>query len=445
MKRYVVLFYALLLSCIGISLSPVRSIAAAVLQPPVMVNADSVISGEIRRQLNNPFHKGLLFPESVKRFYTARSFRSAWFKPQTGAGPTWQAMLLIDCAAQFGLAGANYHQNELSYNTLHDILEVPWTVSAAQQARFDLLLSDAMIAYMNHLHYGRRNPAHPAVQIDHGIRDGFHAEMMLAGALGQTDLISAVTSVQPNSKQYRDLQYQLYVLTGLHSGDNYQVSAAAIKGMTVSMERLRWASVAEGPFIQINIAAYTLTLYEPDSAYAFKIIVGDPQHQTRGLQSAISNLATTPGEESTPIAFPYLSTELPEILPGKLTDHYRLSYPGAAGTFTVSPQDKREQQQFGRKQRDLSDGSIKVEHPEKLAALLLRYDGTQNKVASLNKAFHAAQIRNFRLKKKVPVKITYLTYLMKDGELVTYKDIYGLDAALERALFHGRYQPVTDY
>jgi murein L,D-transpeptidase YcbB/YkuD len=433
MKKSVTFFYTLLLTCSGLG-----CLAATV------VNADS-LSREIRRQLGSPAGKKLLFPQSVKRFYASRSFHSAWFKPQTGEGPTWQAMLLIDCTEQFGLAGVNYHQNELSYNTLHDILETPGTISAARQARFDMLLSDAMIAYMNHLHYGRKNPAYPAGKVDRGIPDAFHAEKMLIRALGQTDLISVITSVQPTSKQYRDLQYQLYMLLGVHSGDNYQVSAADIKGMTLSMERLRWASAAEGPFIQVNIAAYTLTLYEPDSAYVFRIIVGNPQHQTARIPGAISNLVTAAAEDSPRMALPRLSTLLPEIIPEKPADRSNLSYPGAAGSFTIRPQGRREQKQFDREQRDLSDGSIRVEHPEKLAALLLRYDGAENKVAGMNKALRAAQVRTFRLNKKVPVKITYLTYLMKDGGLVTYKDIYGLDRSLEKALFPGNTQFVINY
>jgi len=435
MKKSVTFLYTLLLSCSGL----VGSLPGANATP--LVNSDS-LSSEIRRQLGGPAAKELLFPQSVKRFYASRSFHPAWFKPQTGEGPTWQAMLMIDCTEQFGLAGANYHQNELLYNTLHDILETPGTVSAGRQARFDMLLSDAMIAYMNNLHYGRKNPVYTAGKVDRGIPDGFQSEKMLARALEQTDLISMITSVQPNDKQYRDLQYQLYLLTGLHSGDNYQVSAADIKGMTLSMERLRWASAAAGPFIQVNIAAYTLTLYEPDSAYSFRIIVGNPQHQTSGLQTAINALVTATGEDSSQMTLP---TAPPEIIPEKPANRPNLFYPGAANSFIIRPQGKREQKQFNRAQRDLSDGSIRVEHPEQLAALLLRYDGAENKVAGMNKALRAAQVRTFRLNKQVPVKITYLTYLMKDGELVTYKDIYGLDRSLEKALFNRNTQFVINY
>jgi murein L,D-transpeptidase YcbB/YkuD len=445
MKRSVILVYLLLLSFTGMSFLPSTAIAALLEQRGSTVNGDSLISGEIRRQLANHENKGLLFPESVKRFYAATAFQPVWFKPQPGTGPTWQARLLIDCAEQFGLAGVTYHQNELAYDTLHAILEMPGTVSNSRQARFDIYLTDAMIAYMNHLHYGRRNPAYPATKVDRGIRKGFHAEKILAGALRQTDLIGMITGVQPNNKEYRDLQYQLYVLLGVHSGDNYQVSAAEIKGMTVSMERIRWAAATEGPYIQVNIAAYTLTLYEPDSAYAFKIIVGDPQHRTPRLQTAISNLATSPGDTPKPPALPGLSAELPVLLPAQPAVKNNLSYPGAAGSFIISPQNRQEQQQFGRAQRDLSNGSIQVEHPEKLAALLLRYDGAHKKVASLHRALRAGEIRTFRLKKQVPVKITYLTYLMKDGELVVYKDIYGLDQALETALFHGSTQLRINY
>jgi hypothetical protein len=115
----------------------------------------------------------LYYPKTVKRLYQQKQFKPVWIIPQGGEGVAWQAMLLIDCVKQFGLSHADYHPKELLYDQLHEMLNTPQKVSITKQARFEIILTDAIITFINNLHYGKLNPYFTTAQIDAGNVNGF--------------------------------------------------------------------------------------------------------------------------------------------------------------------------------------------------------------------------------------------------------------------------------
>ncbi len=437
-------------------------------------NVDSVLSAEIRRQLFRN-ELSLYYPNSVKKFYQKNYFSSPWIKPQSGTGNTWQAMLLIDCVLQFGLAHDDYHPHELSYSDLHSILEKPVTVSIKRQARFDIMLTDAMLNLINNLHFGKLNPYFPAGKID-TLSAGFQSVDALAGALQGDNFMTAVGNVQPKSKEYTDMQDHIRQWTGLYTGDCYAIPESSIRKLAINMERLRWAGIDSGAYIQINIPSYTLDLYEPDSTYCFKVVVGKPENPSPTLQSHVTYFTTAPEWKVPNKIF------RKELLPKALADssylennHYALyddlgAYiePTADNLLLVKQRPKKyratqsagcdnalgsvvfrfpniydvylhdtpEQQLFKKNARDFSHGCIRVEHAENLAALLLKYDNATNKIPALHKAIAGYHTLNFNLNKPVPIKITYLTCIVKEGEVMDYKDIYDLDNRLEMMLYN---------
>jgi murein L,D-transpeptidase YcbB/YkuD len=104
--------------------------------------------------------------------------------------------------------------------------------------------------------------------------------------------------------------------------------------------------------------------------------------------------------------------------------------------FDVFLHDTPEKQLFKREERALSHGCIRVEDAEKLAALLLKNDLNESKIPAMQKAVRDYKTQNFVLKTPVPIKVTYLTCEVKEGVLITYKDIYDLDKSLEMALYN---------
>lgn len=438
---------------------------------------DSRISAQLSAQLAiDAKETGLYFPLSVKRFYIKNGFQPAWIKFQDGMGHTWQAMLMLDCVLQFGLAHADYHPYELSYDSLHIMMEEPDKLGPDVKARFDIVLTDAMITFMNHLHYGKFNPDYIPERIDRGQEIPFQAENKLGEVLLDRDLMSAVADVQPKNKQYQELQEYMRLVKGQYVGDCYETPEADVRLAAINMERLRWANLGEIPYLHINIPSYALNLHEPDSVYTFKVIVGKPENPTPSLSSAIGYFTTAPDWKVPQKIF------IRELLPKALQqtsffqDHNYMVYDKSGSpveinslklkaisknpsgyslrqssgcdnalgavvfrfpnSFDVYLHDSPDQKLFNREVRSLSHGCIRVQKAAELATLLLRYDGSSAQIPLMRRNVDRYLRSNFILKKPVPIKITYITCAMKDGELVRYKDIYRLDKLLENKLYN---------
>jgi murein L,D-transpeptidase YcbB/YkuD len=92
------------------------------------------------------------------------------------------------------------------------------------------------------------------------------------------------------------------------------------------------------------------------------------------------------------------------------------------------------QELFARSRRDFSHGCIRVEDPAALAAWVLR-DNPQWTIDRIQSAMSGDDTLRVDLDKPVPAWILYGTAVVhEDGEVFFFEDIYGHDAALERAL-----------
>jgi hypothetical protein len=65
---------------------------------------------------------------------------------------------LLDCVKQYGLNYKNYHPKEVSYEVLKSLDEDPSLEKLKLRAKTDLLITDAVISLICHLHYGMLNP-----------------------------------------------------------------------------------------------------------------------------------------------------------------------------------------------------------------------------------------------------------------------------------------------
>lgn len=437
--------------------------------------ADTSVEAAIKTQLSES-KLDLYYPNSTANFYEQTGFKLIWVAPDTVKTHGWEAMLLLDCVIQYGLNHADYHPRELAYDELHAITNRFYDLSNREKARYDIMLTDALIAFMNNLHYGKLNPDYPASKIDSENGPDFQAGTVLISSVTSKDFMSTVISVQPQLKAYKNLQYHMYLVTGLYTGDCYETPEDDIRRMAINMERLRWMNSSDSVYIQINIPSYTLYFHQPDTTYRFKVIVGKPDTPTPTLQSAVTYFTTAP-EWKVPA-----SIFKKELLPKALRDtaylennHFAIyDYKGIyipAGTlklkeiqqhpanyyarqssgcdnslglivfrfpnvFDVYLHDTPEQQLFGKPERAYSHGCIRVEHAGKLAALLLRNDGAAERVAEVNKDMNTYHTKSFALRKPIPIKVTYLTCEVNEGILTNYKDIYKLDKSLEMALYN---------
>ena len=89
---------------------------------------------------------------------------------------------------------------------------------------------------------------------------------------------------------------------------------------------------------------------------------------------------------------------------------------------------------FARTRRDFSHGCIRVEHPAALVRFALD-DSVTWSPAAIDSAMTGEVTRHVRLPRPVAVYVLYLTAVVgRDDQVYFYPDLYGRDAALERAL-----------
>ncbi len=425
----------------------------------------------------------LNFPQSVKRFYALNTNNgTVWIKGDENIRPILNAMLLLDCVRQYGLNRVNYHPKELTYSSLHDVLSKDNLVSSDQKAMFDILLTDAMLSMINHLHYGMFNPTLPSKKIDDGNIGDLNAEIFLLGAFKQPDLRMAILTVQPKSKDYIELQNYMHLIRGQYVCDSYEMPEVQIQNIAINMERLKWIDLNDTSSIQINIPSFTLTFKQPDTAYQFKVVVGKAKNPTPTLQSNITYLETAPDwiipksiliKELIPKALKdstyfernhmavydsregFIKIDKNTLAKIKLhPENYHVRQTAGcdnalgkvvfrfANPFDIYLHDSPEQQLFKDTSRAYSHGCIRVEKAALLAELILKADLQATKITALQTAMDQYTKKTFLLKKPIPITVTYLTCTVKDGLLQYHDDIYKLDDNLTLKMF-GRTEQFT--
>jgi len=347
---------------------------------------DTSIAASIKSQLA-AHHAELYFPNSVQRFYRHTGLKLAWIAPDTVKTHATDAMLLLDCVVTYGLKHSDYHPDQLLYDKLKLLRSSSSPVGNRQKAMFDILLTDAVLAFENNLHYGRLNPNYPAAKIDSGIKNGFNAEKVLINALKSQQFEKEISKVQPQTKAYTSLKHQMYLMKGLYELDCYEFSVADVQRVAINMERLRWYNNTKKTPVDINIPSGILTLHSKNGDQYFKIKIDKPGMDllAAGLDYSAINITTTKGKVLLQISKPAYQK------PGELT---------------INPV-------VNQARQDTTAIPVSVAHGAKLAALL----------------------SNTGKKQSIPISLTYLTCDIRNGQLVTYKDIFYADARLKKALY----------
>ena len=88
---------------------------------------------------------------------------------------------------------------------------------------------------------------------------------------------------------------------------------------------------------------------------------------------------------------------------------------------------------FNKQVRAYSHGCVRVRNPRKLAQVLLGPEGwSANRISG---AIGTGKNQHVRLKRKIPVHLTYFTARVESSGKITYfSDLYGYDNRMARAL-----------
>jgi murein L,D-transpeptidase YcbB/YkuD len=250
--------------------------------------------------------------------------------------------------------------------------------------------------------------------------------------------------------------------------------------LKIALERLRWLPPYPGSrFITVNIPEFGLRAYENGhQALAMKVIVGEASgNHTPVFADRIESLVFRPYwrlplhvqknevlpdlrkdahylaknhmevvNSSGHIVDELTSAVLQQLDSGKLAIRQqpgdgnalglvKFVFPSSEGIYLHGTS---ETNLFSSYRRDFSHGCMRVEHPTALASWVLRTypEWTPARVES---AMVGNQSINVKLGNPVPVFVLYNTAVVEEnGEVHFFDDIYGQDAALEKALAAAR-------
>ena len=249
------------------------------------------------------------------------------------------------------------------------------------------------------------------------------------------------------------------------------VNAQLIKDMNVpamqrlqqvllNMDRMRWMPTEpSGQLIVVNIPEFILHVYEgKQKAFDMNVVVGKEGHNTVSFSGDLSTIVFSPYWNVPPSIVKkeilpaleknpdYLASQnmemvgtedgLPKIrqLPGDKNSLGRVKFL-FPNSFNIYFHDTPAKSLFSRDKRAYSHGCIRLEEPEKMAQYLLRNnpEWTPEKIAE---AMNADKEQYVKLKKPIPVIITYYTAWVDETGLLNFRDdIYNHDSDLASKMF----------
>ena len=420
---------------------------------------------------------GLQAGAELRAFYGAAGTPGWTTAADTFGANAAGALALLAHAREHGLRPADYGGPRLL--ALHDSLTPPALAAhqAGQLARFDVLLTDAVLSYLRDLNRGRLHLYTVSVR-EKAVGTTGRAAVRLRTALATSSVAAAVRASEPANREYRQLQEALAQwLAQPVVPDSAAAHRAQYELAALNLERWRWETmVPTGEYAWINIPAFELQVVAHDSVQRrHRVVVGAPKTRTPTLSSSIRYFTLAP-DWHVPQSIA-VKEMLPRLRrdPGYLgrnnyalynardqqLDPTRIRWAAVtanaftytirqaaccenalgnivfrfANPYSVYLHDTPLRQLFTRPYRALSHGCVRLESPFALAAYLLRREGRPALLPSEAECARQPRPHDVRLLRPLPICIRYATCTAENGQLRFFPDIYGRDEVLRRGLF----------
>jgi murein L,D-transpeptidase YcbB/YkuD len=378
--------------------------------------------------------------ELLRRFYARHGFAPVWGTRQSQAEALINAVMRAD---DQGLDPELFHA---------DLLRSSATLPTPDR---ELLLSNAFLSYADALARGAL-PVERRRDDEVLTPEPIDVAAVLDTALDSPDPAAVIEALAPTTPTYRLLRQALHdVRAGLPVGGAVggKTAVTRLREIEVNLERERWLPrQLPADRVWVNAADQRLVLYrEGQPAFATRVIVGQDErrHQSPEFQASIEGIWfnppwTIPDEIATNEIMPQVKRD-----PTYLARHGMVMLPDGglqqlAGAnsglgqllfdmrnrFDVYLHDTPSRNLFGRDDRRISHGCIRVEDPQKLAALLM-----QQPIDAIQETIAAPGTVRKDLPKSVPVFVVYETaFADADGKLQFRADIYGRDGEIWQSL-----------
>ncbi len=379
----------------------------------------------------------------LRRFYARHGFAPVWTTRPAQANSLVNAVLR---AGDQGLAPELFHANLL--------------LSPLPPLQRDLVLSDAFLSYADALARGivpaerrRDDEALTPAPID--------VAAALDAVISSPDPAAAIEALAPATPTYLVLRQ---ALQNFHTGipADGKTPAARFREIEVNLERERWLPRHLPPDrVWVNVADERLVLYRDNRpVFTTRVIVGQDGlgNQSPEFQAIIDGVLFNP-----PWNIPQ-DIVTKEILPKTVNDpdylarHNMVMLPNGGlqqlagpnsglgqlmlymdNRFDVYLHDTPSKNLFGREDRRISHGCIRVEKMRELVALLM-----QQPIEAIDQAIATGNTTRSGLAQPVPVFVIYETaFADADGRLQFRPDVYGRNAEIWTQLDPGR-RPLAD-
>jgi murein L,D-transpeptidase YcbB/YkuD len=233
-----------------------------------------------------------------------------------------------------------------------------------------------------------------------------------------------------------------------------------VEQILMNMGRMRWMpDIDSGQLIVVNIPEFVLHVYEgKNRAFDMNVVVGKEGHNTMMFSGDLNQIVFSPYWNVPPSIVEkeilpaleknpdYLASQnmeqigtedgLPKIrqLPGEKNSLGRVKFL-FPNSFNIYFHDTPAKSLFEKDKRAYSHGCIRLAEPEKMANYLLRGspDWTPERITE---AMYSGEEKYVKLKKPVPVIITYYTAWVDDNGRINFRDdIYNHDDKLIQKMF----------
>ena len=286
--------------------------------------------------------------------------------------------------------------------------------------------------------------------------DSISNDALKRGIKGFQKMMSADTTGKLDDKTIAALNFSL---------------SRRVEQLKESLNDWRWTGrLKEREFILVNIPAARLQIVKADSTkdVSMKVIVGKLTTQTPAFTSYITKVITYPNwtvplDIATKEMLPkikkrieYLDENNLQVLDNKgneidpkdvnwskySTKYFPFTIRQSTGCdnslgvlkfdlnspYSIYLHDTNAKGLFGQKNRFLSHGCVRVEKPMVLAEFVLREGLDTSTISKLNQCMTDQKQSEFRLKKRFPVLILYMTAdIDENGNLKFYNDVYKIE------------------
>lgn len=233
-----------------------------------------------------------------------------------------------------------------------------------------------------------------------------------------------------------------------------------IEQLLINLYRMRWMpSLPDGNTILVNIPEFVLHVMNgKQEEWNMNVVVGKEGHNTMSFTDDLNQIVFSPYWNVPPSIvkkeiLPKMETD-PEYLAGQNMEIVKnegdlpviRQLPGPKNSlgkvkflfpnsFNIYFHDTPSKSLFNKDMRAYSHGCIRLSDPEKLAGYLLK-DQPEWSTAAIEEAMNSGTEQFVKLKKAIPVFITYYTaWVDASGKLNFRDDIYGHDESIAKKMF----------